>query len=96
MSNYLAYGFLEKPSQGSTNQQEYAVNLESDVSFDDLQTQINDFLLYLSSNAVINRPAIRSIEFQVLEKQQNPNKGDFFYYSQIHFVLVGDAADTPT
>lgn len=91
MPKFLAYGEVRFPTQGSSNIAELVKHFHSDVSFDDLQTKINAFLLLLTTDAFDNRPSIRTITFHTLEKRENPNKGDFQYYCQVHYMLIGDA-----
>lgn len=92
MAQYLPTGNLKFPSQGSSEISQYVKHFESDVSFDDLQQQINVYLLLLKSPSFTNRPAIRDIRFQVLVT--NPPQPITMYYAQLHFVLVGDGDDS--
>lgn len=94
MAKLIANGVMNIPTQGSTEISEYVKHFESDVSFEDLQDQINVYMLLLKSPTFTNRASIRGITFQIVEKQQNPNKGTFLYYAQLHFVLVGDGDDS--
>ena len=93
MARYLKYGSLSMPSQGSSLIQELVKHFESDVSFDDLQTKINVWLLLLGTPFFVNRPAIRDISFTVVET--NPPMPIIMYYAQVHYVLVGDGDDAP-
>ena len=93
MARYLPYGDLSLPSQGSSQLQELVKHFESDVSFDNLQTQINVWLLLLGTPFFINRPAIREITFEVHETGQPMPV--IMYYAQVHYVLVGDGDDAP-
>ncbi len=90
MARLLPYGVLSKPSQGSAELTELVKHFESDVSFEDLQDQINAFLLVLKSPTFVNRPAIREIKFQVFSTSPPTT----VYFAQLHFVLVGDGDDS--
>ena len=93
MAKFLPYGGVTYASQGSTDLLERVKHFTSDVDFDDLQDQINIWLVLLNSNVIVNRPAIREIKFQVLDETNPP--GGIFYYCQVHYILVGDADDSP-
>lgn len=90
MSKFLAHSGFNLPQQGSSAITELVKHFESNVSFDDLQSKINTFLLLLKTPLFPNRPSIRTITFNVFEKLENPNKGDFHYFAQIHYILIGD------
>ena len=92
MAKLLPFGNLKYPSQGSSELTELVRHFESDISFDDLQQQINAFLLVLKSPVFTNRPAIRDIRFLVVET--NPPMPIIMYYAQLHYVLVGDGDDS--
>jgi hypothetical protein len=93
MAKFLAYGGVRFPSQGSSELQELVKHFETNISFDDLQDQINLWLLFLSSNTIINRPSIRDISFSIFEKS-NP-QSEMRYFAQVHYLLLGDADDAP-
>ena len=86
MSNFLAYGRIENPNQGSRNQTEY-LKILKDTDDQALQTLVNDYLNYLSGPQVLNRPSIRNIQFSVATNGT--------LYAAIHFVLVGDDTTPP-
>lgn len=94
MASFLPYGGVTFPSQGSTKITELVKHFSGNVDFIELQDQINIWLSLLVSNVIINRPAIRTITFHVFEKLENPNKGDFQYFAQVHYILIGDADDS--
>jgi hypothetical protein len=93
MAQYLPSGGLKFPSQGSNEITEKVKHFDSDVSFDALQLKINLYLLLLKSPIVTNRPLVRDIRFQIVEKTENPDKGTVFYYAQLHYTLIGDGDD---
>ena len=95
MAKFLPYGLVTFSSQGSNEILELVKHFTSTVDFGDLQDQINLFFVLLNSNVIENRPAIRAINFNVFEKLENPNKGDFHYFAQVHYILIGDADDSP-
>jgi len=95
MAKFLATREINFPTQGSSQINEFVKHFESDVSFDDLQAQINVWMLLVSSDAIDERVAIRGMSFNVLEKQRNPDRGEFRYYCQVHYVLIGDAGSGP-
>ncbi|GAG38164.1 unnamed protein product [marine sediment metagenome] len=94
MAKFLPFGGVTFPSQGSTDLLELVKHFSSSVDFDDLQDQINTWLLLINSDLIENRPAIRNISFNVIDKTSNPNKG-FNYFAQVHYILLGDADDSP-
>ena len=95
MAKFLPYGGVEFPAQGSTEIQELVKHFSSSVDFEDLQDQINVWLILINSDVIANRPAIREISFNVIDKNSNPNKG-FNFFAQVHYILLGDADDSPS
>jgi hypothetical protein len=93
MAKFLPYGGVTFPSQGSNEILELVKHFTSDVDFDDLQDLINTWLILINSPVIVNRPAIREIKFQVVDKA-NPG-GGLIFYAQVHYILVGDADDDP-
>lgn len=93
MARYLPYGGVTFSSQGSSLITELVKHFESSVSFDDLQNQINVWLILIGSEVILNRPAIRNISFSVFEKS-NP-MAEMRYFAQVHYILIGDADDAP-
>lgn len=93
MAKILAYGEVRFPTQGSSDILELVKHFESNVSFGNLQDQINAWLLFLTSDVIINRPSIRDISFTVFEKSKP--MGEMRYYAQVHYILIGDADDFP-
>ena len=94
MAKYLPYGGVTFPPQGSGEIQERVKHFESDVSFENLQIQMNIWLLFISSQAVLNRPAVRNISFSHYIKPSNPNKNTIIYLAQVHYILIGDADES--
>ncbi len=93
MSNFLAYGKIEQPNQGSRNQSEY-IRLFENEDLQLLQIQVNDYLEYLSGPQVLRRPSIRDIQFHSVALK--PETGVIkYHYAKIHFVLVGDDTTPP-
>lgn len=90
MAKLLPYGMIRFPSQGSNELSELVKHFESDVDFEDLQDQINVYLLLLKSPTFTNRVAIRDIRFQV----HSSAPPQLVYYAQLHFILVGDGDDS--
>lgn len=90
MSKLISYGNMNIPKTGSNELTELVKHFESDVSFEDLQDQINIYLLLLKSPTFVNRASIRDIRFQV----HSSAPPQLVYYAQIHFVLVGDGDDS--
>jgi hypothetical protein len=93
MAAYLAYGVQEKPNQSPQVFNEYVKHFESNISFGDLQDQINDFLALLGSDIILNRPSIKNIEFEVFMK--DPPMATIIYFAQVHYLLTGDNDDSP-
>jgi hypothetical protein len=94
MAKFLPYGGVVFPSQGSNEILELVKHFESNLGFDELQDQINLWLVFINSDVILNRPAIRSITFAVFEKS-NPG-AEMRYFAQVHYILVGDADDSPS
>lgn len=92
MAKFLPYGGVTFPSQGSTDILELVKNFTSTVDFEELQDQINLWLILINSNVILNRPAIRAITFQV-HNELSPSQ--IVYYAQVHYILLGDADDSP-
>lgn len=92
MAKYLPYGGVTFGSQGSNLIQERVKHFSSFIDFDELQEQINAWLFFISSQVIGNRPAIRTINFLIMNKPEQPNKG-FQYFAQVHYMLIGDADD---
>jgi hypothetical protein len=95
MAQYLAYGGVTYPPQGSTIIQELVKHFENNVSFEDLQDEINLWLILIGGPLILNRPSIRSVAFSHYIKPTNPNKDSIIYLAQIHYMLIGDADDAP-
>jgi hypothetical protein len=94
MAKFLPYGGVTFPSQGSTEILELVKHFTSNVDFDELQDQINVWLVLLNSEVIVNRPAIRAITFTVFETS-NPG-AEMRYFAQVHYILLGDADDSPS
>jgi hypothetical protein len=90
MATYLAYGELKHNSQGPNTIQELVKHFESAIDWEDLQDQINVWLLLIGTDAILLRPSVRTISFQILEKPLNPDKGILLYFAQVHYLLTGD------
>lgn len=95
MAKFSAFGEVRFPTQGSSDVLELVKHFTSTVDFDELQDQINVWLLLINSDVIVNRPSIRTITFNVFEKLENPDKGQFNYFAQVHYILLGDADDSP-
>jgi hypothetical protein len=91
MSRFLGYGEIRFPTQGSSSIHELVKHFESNESFDNLQQKINTWLILIGLDVNPNRPSIRTITFDVFEKLENPDKGQFQYFAQVHYMLMGDA-----
>jgi hypothetical protein len=94
MAKFLPYGGVIFPSQGSNEILELVKHFESNVDFDELQEQINLWLVLINSEVILNRPAVRSITFSVFEKSSP--MAEMRYFAQVHYILVGDADDSPS
>ena len=92
MAKFLPFGQVTFASQGSTDLLELVKHFTSDVDFEELQEQINLWLVLINSNVILNRPAIRAITFQVHNNLAPP---ETLYYAQVHYILLGDADDSP-
>ncbi len=94
MAKFLPYGGVVFPSQGSSEILELVKHFTSTVDFDELQDQINVWLVFINTDVILNRPAIRNISFQVVDK--TPPNAALLYYAQVHYILLGDADDSPS
>ncbi len=94
MAKFLPYGGVTFPAQGSSEILELVKHFTSDVDFEELQDQINVWLVLINSDVIVNRPAIRNISFQVVDN--TPPNAALLYYAQVHYILLGDADDSPS